>query len=173
MRFLKCDKNANSYVYSIMRIIVCVITIVITTIVRIPSNSHLFEIVFRIVDAIITIIAIFALYLSAAEISFVRERINTKGKHCNDSFVKEYKFDDVILLIEKNDIIDIRIVNHGDIIKVGSYSDSKPGSSVFFDKGYYIDNTDYISIDDFKKKLRQYCENEKLFIVDIDGMSPI
>ena len=57
----------------------------------------------------------------------------------------------IVQLSKENDIMEFEIIANQDVIKIGSSSDCKYSSSVFFDKRYYIGKTDFLTAEEFEK----------------------
>ena len=83
---------------------------------------------------------------------------------------KTFKMEYVISLVEKNDIVEIEIKTQGQVIRIGASSDCKQGSSVFFDKRFYIGEEEYETLDLFEKALSHYAANGELRVITIDGI---
>ena len=65
------------------------------------------------------------------------------------------------------------IISNKQVIKLGATSDSHPGNSMFFDKCYYIDNQNDITIENLKNRIIDYSINNKICVIAIDGIPPI
>lgn len=61
--------------------------------------------------------------------------------------------DAIIKIVSENDIVEIEAEYNNSIIKIGSSSDCKHGSSVFQNKLFYISSVEYESVDLFTEAL--------------------
>ena len=86
------------------------------------------------------------------------------GKYCSVDYI--------LSLLESNDIIDILIISNNQLIRLGASADSRPGSSKFFDKNFYINDRDNVTIEDLKETINTYSVNGKVCVVAIDDVSP-
>ena len=146
MKFFKVRTELKSYLLPIVKIVMLIILIVIMIFRKklIPIKNEFVDIILSIVCFILLIISILSLYCSVAEIFYVYEnRNNLKLSFQGEISIGKLKtVEDIIFLLEQNDIIEIEIRSNDDIIKIGASSDFKQSNGVFFDKKYYIGNTD-------------------------------
>ena len=168
MRFFKCDSKQKSYLYSSIRLIVCVVIIllVIGSIYVDLINDQVF---LRILRTIILVIAILCIYISIAEIIYVRENLEISKLDLQSKKAKPFDIDDIISLLINNDIIEIYAIYKNNVFKFGSSSECKQRDAKFYDKEYYIDNKSFKTIGSFKEELVKYCKDKKIFILTIDG----
>ena len=73
-------------------------------------------------------------------------------------------------MIEKEDILEVEIKVQEEIVKIGCTSDNKWSTNEFFDKVYYCDDTEYETIEAFRKALNTYEIDGMLEVVSIDGI---
>lgn len=173
---LKCNDNIKSYKFPLFKIVLCVFVIV-TLINRdefINIKDSLWSVILSAVCVLICILSILCIYLSFGEILLLKERrdndkidVENAQKH---SF--NYSIDIIFSLLEGNDVIEISIISNNQIISVGASSDCSPGSSLFFDKSYYINKSYEISFKELQEKLNKYSVDGEVCVVTIDGMSP-
>lgn len=75
-------------------------------------------------------------------------------------------------LLEQNDIIDITVYVHEQLLHIGASSEVFPGKSSFYNKQYYIDNAK-IEFDVLNQQLRMLANSDgQLVVVAIDDMHP-
>ena len=174
MKILKIQTDLQSYLLPIVKIIVAVILIVIMIFRHkvLPIENDSIQIILSIICSILAILCILSIYIAIAEIFYVYEnRSKSKGVSTDDiSIGKQKTLEDILFLLEQNDIIEIEIRNNEDIMTVGASSDCKPSDSVFFDKKYYIEDTEYERIEDISKRLEIYAKNRRLLVISIDGI---
>ena len=84
---------------------------------------------------------------------------------------KEFRLSEVIKLIDQNDIIEFEVFASGNIVKIGSSSDWDRRNGRFFDKAYYIKESEFNSIDDFLIGLARCGIGEVVAVISIDGMA--
>ncbi len=78
----------------------------------------------------------------------------------------------VISLLADNDIIEFEVAKEETSIFLGSSSDCEPGSSVFFDKLYYIETKAYTDLDNMIEALNDLFPDGEIPVLLIDGVSP-
>ena len=93
-----------------------------------------------------------------------------KTKKEKNISVIPFDLERIVRLSKENDIMEFEIMVNQDIIKVGVSSDCKFSSSVFFDKRYYIEKTEFLTAEEFEKELLQYTANGKINVITIDGI---
>lgn len=171
-------KDLKTPCLPIIKIIICIIIIVLS-IVRREFYSFFnieFEGFLNILEAsiflCIGIIDIWIIYMSFIEIYFICEnRAVIKEKDIGKSLKGEmYLLSQIVLLLDKNDIIEIMIKAGEKIVYIGVSSDCKVGSSKFFDKRFYIEDIEYDNMELFIEKLKSYSENEYINVLTIDDI---
>lgn len=174
MRIFKCDENQKSYVYSILKILVCVILIIITVNrKRFIQCENLFsDIIIGVVSVLVVVASLLCIYTSVAEMILIHENKEHNKKDMVYSITNstEYHVNDIVSLLVSNDIIDIEIVLNDGIINIGSASDCHVSDSQFFDKVYYFNDEEFTSLDDFRVKLISISPNGYIKVVAIDGI---
>ena len=85
---------------------------------------------------------------------------------------KAVPVDKIVSLVKNNDIIAIKIVSGEKVVEIGASADCKRGSSMFFDKLYYIDDNEFPDIDDFVREVRKYSDAGMLKVFSIDDCPP-
>ena len=144
---IKFFENLNPYLKLSLKIIlgVSVIFLMIyrTSIFPILNNNSILNHGVTLISLIIVIPTLMSSVISIIDLIFLpflkREE---RKKENNESYI-DYKFDDIIKLLLDNDIIDIKIKINESIVKIGASSDYSRFYDKFFDKLYYIDDTEY------------------------------
>lgn len=170
----RCNENIKSYRYPVWKIVLCMAFIVLLTgrnyIVSIDNT--VLNVFVKIVCFGFVITSVLCIYISVAEIILLHERREKASINAKTitAYSKDYSVDDILSLLMMNDIIEITIVSDNQIFKVGASSDCRPDSSRFFDKRYYINTTDYETIDNLKEVIFSNCKDGKLCVIAIDGV---
>lgn len=163
----------KKYIFPIIKILVSIVIILV-----IGSRNRFIYIsnpvkseVVNIICGLVGFFCILQIYLSVAGIISIREA-DSKALPENIASLnyREYHIDEVILLVENNDIIDLRIISNNKIFSIGASSDCKSGSSTFFDKLYYINSENFTSIDIFKSHLLSLVHDKMLKVISIDDL---
>ncbi len=131
-----------------------------------------------ILDGIVTAIVVptgclailYCLYIPVAELFVVAANRRKKKNRRKDVPSRFFPLSQVVQLCSANDIIDLEILKRGSLIHIGSSSDLNPGESDFFDKRYYIGETEYLSIDPFGEELEKLALDGKIAVVSIDDV---
>jgi hypothetical protein len=176
LNIFSCNDNLTTYTYPLVKILVCVVLIILP-IYRghfINLDNIIFNAIMGGVSFVVGIAGVLCVYISIAEIILINEKKTKASIVLKDAIKlsKEYSIDEIIFLVEKNDIIEIQVLSNNRIVEVGSSSDSKQGSSKFFDKRYYIDKKEICDLEDFKASLLLHSINEKVIVFSIDGIHP-
>lgn len=176
MNIFKCNDDRNSYTYSITKIPLCIVLIILL----ISRNDfiHVDNYVLNIIIGIFCVAAVLAsalcIYISVAEIMLIhekREKVKTDLNHAL-KYSKEFSIEEILSLLVTNDIIEIWIVSNDQIIEIGSSSDCREGSAQFFDKRYYVNEKEFTKIDYLRTEILPYFVDEKVKVISIDGISP-
>ena len=96
-----------------------------------------------------------------------------KRRTYNEWKYKPYSLEEIVSLVEKNDIIEIEIKTETDIVKIGSRSDCKAGSSKFFDKKFYIKDIEYDDLKTFIDEIKIYAKDGYINVIFIDGIQVV
>lgn len=176
MNIFNVNTSLKSYAYPIIKIMICVALVLFLI-----NRGHFYSIErisLRIIEGIFCVClglaSILCIYISAAEMIIVHDN-RTQTENVSDKEIekcKVYSIDEVVIMAEKNDIIEIQIIEDGRCLNVGSSSDCKAGSSKFFDKMFYIGKEEFKNIEDFKKSLTACSTNGELSVIKIDGIKP-
>mgnify|MGYP004502156411 FL=1 len=176
MKFFRVNGNINSYWLPILKIVISIILIVIV----LCLNSHFRDekTITRVVAGAICVVliigSVLCIYLSVAEVLIAHDN-RTKNVKDIDAIVEKsrlYSTEEIVSIVNDNDIIALRIISNGEIIEIGASADNKPGSSVFFDKLYYIGDREFEHIGDFEKNLQALSDNGKVVVISIDDCPP-
>ena len=176
MKIFSCDINIKSSTLPIFKIILCILLIVLL----IESGSFInirnpyLNIFLSIASAALTVLAVFIIYLSVAELIMLNERkavdeINVKAEQ---NYSETCSIDSVVSLLRTNSIIEFAVVSGDQIVRIGASSDCDVSDCHFFDKEYYIDDASGFTIEELEKELVKYLIDGKLHVVSIDGILP-
>ena len=173
------NTDLTSYKSPIIRLIICItaVFLIIGTESIIPDENMIVRVFVTIISATLVIICIVRAELHLCEIISVA--INRKEARKRDMTFRvencvPYSSTSIISLLENNDIIEIAVLNDGNCLRIEATSDSKNGSSVFFNKQYRIDSMVYDDISPIVSLLegleaRDHC----IHVITIDGVKPI
>ena len=176
INFFSVDSTLKSYTYPIIKIVVCIIISI--CVVKRDSFFHVEKMGWQfVIGAIcvgIGVAIIYCIAISVAEMVIVHDNRHKAANLCVQEVKGSmtYSIDKIVSLVNSNDIIELHAILNGRAIELGSSSDSKPGSSKFFDKLYYIENEEFKNIEDFQNALVAYSNNGQMLITSIDGVSP-
>lgn len=176
MDIFHIDSNLKSYIYPAVKIFIFVL-ILLVLINRghiIHIDNKIVNIIIGVLCTIVGIVCIYCTYISAFELFEVHgsrtKTVNIYTEAIERSEV--YSTDEIVSLVKNNDIIEIRIISNDKIIKIGSSSDCKVGSSKFFNKLFYVDKKEFIKIEDFRDTIQLYSDSGQITVITIDGVSP-
>lgn len=113
--------------------------------------------------------SVLCIYIAILELFYAHRNRKALSKHKAVTVIP-FDFDRVNCLIRDNDIIELEIKTTDGIIAIGAASDCKTGSSVFFDKSFYIGNKEYPTVIEFEENLRNYTVDGSIHVVSIDGI---
>lgn len=176
MDIFHVNEDLKSYTYPIVKLLICILLIVLA-ICRgqiIHTDSMAVEAIIGVLCTTVVIICIYCIYISVYEIFQTYENRSAISTISNFAITDSstYMIDDVVNMVKANDIVEIQIIANNRINVIGSSSDCKVGSSKFFDKRYFIDENEFVSVQDFKDSLLSYSDNGKLSVILIDGIKP-
>lgn len=179
MNIFHFNETNKSYIYPIIKIIVCVVLIIIFMnsgrVFHIDNtDSKLIKIIISVLGVVVVLACAFCIYISGAELLQAYEN-REKETALSDRIIansKQYTIDEIISLVESNDIIEIKIVFKNKGVMIGSSSDNEYSSSKFFDKLYFIEDEMFEEIEYFKSALLSYAINEQISVISIDGVVP-
>lgn len=176
MNIFSCNENLKSYIYPIVKILVSIV-IVITIVNRnrlFIIENDLLKISIGVACFIVAIFCVYCTYISVSEIILVYDYRKTICLDMDSALKssKEYSIDDIIFLLTNNDIIEIEAFYNDKIIEISAVSNSRPGSSNFFDKCYRLDTKEFDSIDKMRAEMISCFDNKKIRVVSVDGLIP-
>lgn len=171
-KLFELQTDLKNYTYTLSKIFISVLIILfcifrdrLFTISAKPLNF-----VVTFLCLVITVASILCIYVAVIELLYVRKnRRNRLSKYKHTPAIP-YDFEKVKCLVKENDIIEFEIKTTESIIKIGSSSNCKIDSSVFFDKSFYIGGNEYLTLEEFEDELLKYAVNGKLSVITIDGV---
>ena len=181
MNPFKCNDLLESYTYPIIKIISCIVIIIIALSVSIfrdrifPIDTILFRTIVSLFSCGILIAGILCIYISCAEMVLISEKRLKKKLllEAKTASGRAYPMEDLISLVRERHSIELLIAadrSRTNILAVGSKSDLKPGTSVFFNKTYYIEEHEYADESDFRTALLPYrTEDQTILVLSLDG----
>lgn len=176
MKLFEPQTNLISYTYPIVKIIISIFIIILLIFGKTPFNLQYswIKILTKIISFILCCSSIMCIYISVGELfyTYSNRKMITAVEDINPSNLKCFNISEIIVLIDKNDIIEIIIYANQKTMKIGASSDCKYSDSVFFDKKYYIDDAEYDTLDEFKCALLSRLPNDKIWVLFIDGIAP-
>lgn len=172
---IRYQPNLKSYKFPILKIIISVLIIVILIFRYRFFNitNKPFQIIISIIAFVVTIFSILCIYISVAEMMNVHE--NRKNESLSNSIIDKSmcaskSIDEIIDLAHKNDIVQFVIVTEKCTVRAGASSDYTHSKGIFFDKLYYINETEYKQIEDFKNALATLASKGMLLVYSIDDI---
>ena len=170
----KLNKDIKSYSYPVKKIVISIILVAVCFSVyfNIPIENPILYWIIKIIVLAFLIANIWIVYNSFGEMVLLQERKEkmeiTVAKAIKNS--KNYSIDDIMVLINENDIIEFITVLNDRIVSLGASSDLKHGSSIFFDKRYYIDSEQFDNYDIFEKNIYELFKDKNVCVYSIDGI---
>lgn len=165
----------ESTLFTVLKPIICILVILL--LINRYHFLHFENKVVCLVEGLLSFavfwICVICLYVSAGDLLLIYEK-KTKNNNPSDISItqsKQYKFDEIVFEVDRNDIIEFQILSYNRIVRIGSNSDYNNVNSKLFDKQYYIDDVSFKRFDDFKKELSRYEENGNFYVIAIDGVS--
>lgn len=171
-KIFKVNSEIRSYTYPTIKLLVCLVLILV-----LMNRSRLFviddkrwAIAMTVLAFVFGVGAIFCIYISIGEICELYERRVDNQRIVGELATKQYPIEKLMKMIEKEDILEVEIKVQEEIVKIGCTSDNKWSTNEFFDKVYYCDDTEYETIEAFRKALNTYEIDGMLEVVSIDGI---
>ena len=168
-KLFSIQPGLTSVTYPIVKMILALLVVVVAFVISMHSTMSATWVVFliRLICVVLTLASVLRIYISIAELIVVSENKKDSSKA---QLGKVFKMEQILSLVEKNDIVEIEIGTQGYVLSVGVSSDYKQGSSVFFDKRFYIGDCEYDTLEQFEKALLHYAANGELCVITIDGI---
>lgn len=174
MKLFEPQVQLTTYGYPITKILICIVVYLL-----IFFRNSLFSFSHEFVKLALTVLCMLligptigVIYVSLIELESIYQKRNILKKRPNYHAIKYWTAEKIISLLQQNDIIEIEILFHDSVIKLGASSDCKYSSTVFFDKLYYIESSNFETIEQLKTVLTQYEENGCFGVLTIDGIAP-
>lgn len=176
MHIFSFNENQKPYVSPILKIVISAALTVIVFFIRFhfPIENDIINVVSGLASVAVFVAGLLCIFRSVAEIENIRED-RTKQIDANEKVganCKSVPVDKIISLVKSNDIIAIKIISGENVVEIGASADCKHGSSVFFDKLYYIDDNELPNIDDFVREIQKYSDAGMLQVFSIDDCPP-
>lgn len=172
MSWLTVNKSLRSYKFPIIKIIVAVITVAALGIAswNLDVENEMLTYSVRFVGLVLMFTSFVCIGIAFLEIEEInkRKRKSSRKKKAKPQG-KLYRINQLIELLDKNDIIEIVIQLNDTDIKIGTSSDMTR-SGKFFDKKYFIDECEYITLDEFKIAFSKICSQNEVLVRYIDDV---
>lgn len=168
------NTNIKTYTYPIIKIIVSVIIILIAIFRNkiLDITSDTIKTLTSVLSVMICILCVYFIYISIAEIVYVYDikTANNEIQQIENIDIKECSFDEIVGLVYKNDIIEIKVFSKNEVIKIGSSSNYNYSKNEYFDKEYFINQNIYKSFEEFYFEFFKYSIDGKIYVISIDGV---
>lgn len=138
---------------------------------RILPNIEFIRYIGTAITIVLIIWGLYTIISSITKLFILFESILHFGNRYSKKVIQEWSMEELCDFLIKQDIIDITIDNNGTTVKVGAKSDCTSGRykpTVFFDKCYYIDDSEYETFDEFKEQLMMEFHDEVVKILYIE-----
>lgn len=171
-KIFEADYEIETYTYSMIKTAISILIIIILCnrgeIISI--SNKLGNILITIISLVIGVACIWCIYMSVDEMTELHDRRVAAKRDVAKLNVKEYTVDEIVEIVEREDVAEIEIRVDNKIINIGAASDTKPSSSVFFDKCYFCEKQEYEAIEDFRNAIIPYSNDGVIEVVSIDGI---
>lgn len=169
MKIFEVNTEIKNYTYPAIKLLACLVVLLILI-----NRNKLFLLegekttfVATVLAFLVALVCIFCIYVSVVEIFELHNRRIENQININEIVTKQYPVETILRLIEKEDIIEIKIKVQQDVVKIGSISDNKWSTNAFFDKIYYCNDIEYVSIEDLREAIMVYQSSETFDVIDI------
>ena len=171
-KFFSLQTDMTGYAYPLTKIAVSLLIIIFSIFRNRLFEIHMkpLNIAFSVVCVMATLAAILCIYIAVPEVYYVSKNRKAKNKDSKSVQTVPFELGRILSLVKENDIIEFEIKSNNSIVKLGASSDSKHGSSHFFDKRFYIEEWEYINAEEFEKELLKYAEGGKIDVIKVDGI---
>ena len=96
-----------------------------------------------------------------------------KKKAVDTSDAESIAFSAIMKLLSESDILELELLHNGAVLKIGVSSDyDHRRNPEYFDKRYYIADTEYLSPAVFSRALASMSTQTMLTVLRIDGAAP-
>ena len=166
------NPNTNSLIVPITKILLCVVLMIVFF-----YRDRIFPISNKVLDMalviIFTCVSILIIYISIAEIIELHYKSKDSQVSSKKSDIFNISKEEILDLLDKNDCMDITVLNDDNIIHIGVASDNHAGDSAYFGKMYYIDTEFYETCESFEETIEQLSDgSDYLRVIMIDDVSP-
>lgn len=167
------NTEITTYTYPIIKILISAsICIILFYRDRIfPFNIQLLKDIMTAITMVIIGSCILCTVVSACEILELYWRRVENKRNVETIKTKRYPIEHIIEMIEREDILEVEIKVHREIVKIGCASDMELSTKKFFDKVYYFGEKEYREIETFREAISAYGIGEILEVVSIDGIA--
>lgn len=170
MNIFKVQTDSCSYKYPISKILVSLILILVCiNRNKLISTSKRYAFIIALLCLVVVLASAMCIYISIGELGHTyANRKNAKGL----SGVLELKYasvDQISDILEDNSIIEIEILKDNAIVKVGSSAECKFSSAEFYNKRFYLNDVEFITIEEFQSAFVQFMQDEEVCIFSVDG----
>ena len=152
-----------NYAYPILKMAICVLYIIFCFFVG------EFSLFFRVIFAVCLFQVLYYLAGSIEEVIDVSE--NRGKKDVKKEWTVRCGVKKIEMILTENEIIELIIKLDKEIIRIGS-SSCLDRFNDFSDKKYYINDSEYDTIDEFTEELKKKYPGGRVTICSIDGISP-
>ena len=175
INLFSANTNSTKYTPEILKSILLIVLIVGVLVLRfnIKSENQILDIVGSVGFVIIFLILVLCLYCSIARLIVISD--NRAKKTLNENPPKSFECVEMTLaeitsLVENNNCINIVILAKKKVAFIGASSTTKNMSSKFYDKRYYINDTNYREINVFLSNIQVFQSNGKILVYAIDDV---
>lgn len=175
MKLFELKTDLTSYKYPIVKIGICISIIVLLIVGGRPLGTQYLwmKILTKIISFILCCGSILCIYISVGELFYTHKNRKAKtAANISPASLKRFNIREMVQLIRQNDIIEIAVFVNEKTIKIGASSDCKFSDSVFFDKRYYINDTEYDTFDAFQTAFFNCMQSDEISVLSIDGVKP-
>lgn len=174
MKIFEMQTEMQSYSYPICKIIISIGIIMMcffrNEILEISGKN--IDIITTILAFVFTMLSILCVYISIGELCYVYKN-KLPEKVVSEEDVKAVAVDDVINLVNSSNIIEIELYSNRRVVKIGASANCKNSNSVFYDKLFYIEKENYETVELFQEALMVYVQNGVVYVLTIDGTTPL
>ena len=170
----KSYDNLTSYTYTLTKIFACFALwfLAINRDHWILISFKPINVILRAVIIILSLLAVYVFYISVAELyaTWENRQAEKQSKVYSSKQCKSFSKERLLKYLNDNDIIEFEIINNQGFITIGTSSNSKNGSSEFYDKLYYINDNEYTTVEQFSTELDSYGTNGNFLVLTLDGV---